>query len=108
MKSITAFAAAAIAVALATPAAAATHRMSGAQDWQVTQDRKACRTLGTEFKEAVAVSRDGKAVGHADSIAANARDDCNTGHYRAGREAFDEALAALGATPAPSWGDAAD
>lgn len=108
MRPITLFAAAAMAVALSVPANAATNRTAGSQAWkawQTMQDREACHTLGTEFNEAIAATHNHKAVGHADSIAATARDDCNTGHYRAGRDAFDEALASLGATPMPTWGD---
>lgn len=108
MKPTTVFSTIAIAVALATPAGAATDRTGDARAWQTMHDREACQTLGTEFNEAVTQSHNGKAVGHADSIAATARDDCNTGHYSAGRVAFDEALGALGVTPVPSWGDAAD
>lgn len=111
MKPITVVAAAALAVALSVPANAAANRTAGTQawkEWQTMQDREACHTLGTEFKEAVAESHDNKAIGHADSIAATARDDCSTGHYLAGRKAFDQALASLGVTPVPSWGDAAD
>jgi len=111
MRPYAVFAAAALAVALSGPAHAATDRTvdsQGWKDWQTMRNREACHTLDTEFTEAVAHSHDSKAAGHADSIAANAATDCNTGHYRAGREAFAEALAALGVTPVPTWGDALD
>jgi len=111
MRTITLCAAATIVAALSAPAHAATDRTADSQAWkawQTMQDREACHTLGTEFKQALTETHDSKAIGHADSIAATAREDCNTGHYQAGREAFDEALASLGATPVPSWGDTAD
>lgn len=111
MRPSTLLAAAIIAAALSAPAQAGTDRTANSQawrTWQTMRDREACHTLGTEFKQAAAESHSGKAVGHADSIAATARDDCNTGNYRAGLKAFDEALVALGVTPVPSWGDAVD
>lgn len=111
MRPITLLAAATIAAALSAPVYAATGQTADSQAWkawQTVQDREACHSLGTELKQAMAESHDIKAVGHAESIAATAKEDCTTGHYRAGREAFDEALAALEAAPVSSWGDTAD